>query len=81
MLLVSTGPAGHLVMILPITKLHLFFFWLIAWFMVRKNQMHRAMVFVATVFMIAVYIIPHSALGSEIDHTKTEANKTENVIE
>ena len=59
----------------------IFIFWLVAWFMVRKNQMHRAMVFVATAFMIAVYIIPHSAMGSEIDHTKTKANKTENVIE
>jgi len=59
----------------------IFIFWLIAWFMLRKNKMHRAMVFVATLFMIAVYIIPHSALGSEIDYTKTEANKTEKVIE
>ncbi|MEN8250543.1 MAG: hypothetical protein ABFS32_16540 [Bacteroidota bacterium] len=57
----------------------IFIFWLIAWFMVRKNQLHRTMVLVATVFMIAVYIIPHSALGSEIDHTKAEEQNTENV--
>lgn len=55
----------------------IFVFWLIAWIMVRKNSMHRIMVFVATVFMIGVYIIPHSALGSEIDHTKIDAQKTE----
>lgn len=55
----------------------IFIFWLIAWFMVRKNAMHRVMVFVATLFMIGVYIIPHSAFGSEIDHTKIETQKTE----
>lgn len=58
----------------------IFIFWLIAWFMVRKNRMHRIMVFVATVFMIGVYIIPHSALGSEIDHTKVDGQKTEQPI-
>lgn len=55
----------------------IFIFWLIAWFMVRKNAMHRVMVVVATLFMIGVYIIPHSAFGSEIDHTKVEPQKTE----
>lgn len=55
----------------------IFIFWLIAWFMVRKNAMHRVMVFVATLFMIGVYIIPHSAFGSELDHTKIETQKTE----
>ncbi len=58
----------------------IFIFWLIAWFMVRKNSMHRIMVFVATAFMIGVYIIPHSAFGSEIDHTKIEGQKTEQSI-
>ncbi len=55
----------------------IFIFWLIAWFKVRKDIWHRTMVLVATAFMIGVYIIPHSALGSEIDHTKVEAQKTE----
>jgi len=59
----------------------IFIFWLIAWFMVRKNKLHRIMVFVATAFMITVYIIPHSALGSEIDHTKVESQKTEQTLE
>jgi hypothetical protein len=59
----------------------IFIFWLIAWFRLRKNPMHRTMVFVATVFMIAVFIIPHSAAGSEIDHTKAESQKTEQQIQ
>lgn len=59
----------------------IFIFWLIAWFRMRKNPMHRTMVFVATIFMIAVYIIPHSAAGSEIDHTKVEPQKTEQIQE
>lgn len=49
-----------------------FIFWLIAWFMLRKNPAHKTWVLVATFVMIAVYIIPHSVLGSEIDHTKEQ---------
>lgn len=59
----------------------IFIFWLIAWFRLRKNPLHRTMVFVATAFMIAVFIIPHSAAGSEIDHTKAEPQKTEQIQE
>lgn len=51
-------------------------FWLIPYFLLRKNKNHRAMVIVGSLVMIAVYLIPHSAFGSEIDHTK-EAPKTE----
>lgn len=61
--------------------LFIFIFWLIAFLMVRRNHMHRLMVLVAMFFMIAVYIIPHSAMGSEIDHTKVEAQTTEQQIE
>jgi hypothetical protein len=54
-----------------------FVFWLIAWFKVRKNHMHRIWVIVATVVMLVVYSIPHSVMGSEIDYTKqnTEQQK------
>ncbi len=48
-----------------------FIFWLIAWFKLRKNQQHRFWVFAATIVMFLVYVVPHSTLGSEIDHTKT----------
>ena len=43
----------------------------------RKNPAHKTMVVVATVVMLIVYIIPHSVLGSEIDHTKQETEITE----
>ena len=49
-----------------------FIFWLIAWFVLRKKPMNRVWPLIATVVMLAVYFIPHSVLGSEIDHTKTE---------
>ncbi len=49
-----------------------FIFWLIAWFVLRKKPENRVWPIVATVVMLIVYIIPHSVLGSEIDHTKTE---------
>ncbi len=51
-------------------------FWLIAWLKLRKNPENRVWPIVAIVVMLAVYFIPHSAMGSEIDYTKQE-NKTE----
>jgi hypothetical protein len=44
--------------------------WLIAVIMLRKNKMHRGWVIAASIIMLAVYLIPHSVLGSEIDYTK-----------
>jgi hypothetical protein len=55
----------------------IFIFWLIAWWKLRKNPKHTTMVVAATIVMIIVYIIPHSVLGSEIDHTKQSPAKTE----
>lgn len=54
-----------------------FIFWLAAWFVLRKNAQNRTWPIVATVVMVAVYLIPHSVLGSEIDHTKDNATTTE----
>jgi hypothetical protein len=54
-----------------------FIFWLIAWIVLRKNHQNRTWPIVATFVMLAVYLIPHSVLGSEIDHTKTENPTTE----
>ncbi|NOU48653.1 MAG: hypothetical protein HOO86_16555 [Bacteroidales bacterium] len=48
-----------------------FAFSLISWFVLRKNKTNRAWPITATIIMLAVYLIPHSVLGSEIDHTKT----------
>ena len=47
-----------------------FIFWLIAWLVLRKNRENKTWPLIATVIMILVYVIPHSALGSEIDYTK-----------
>lgn len=51
-------------------------FWVIAWWRLHKQPENRTWPVVAMVVMIAVYLIPHSVLGSEIDHTKTQP-KTE----
>ncbi len=47
-----------------------FICWIIAVIMLRKNKAHRAWVIAASIVMLAVYLIPHSMFGSEIDHTK-----------
>lgn len=45
-------------------------FWIIAIIKLRKNNMHRGWVVAASIILLTVYLIPHSFLGSEIDHTK-----------
>ena len=52
--------------------------WIIALFVVRKNRENRLWPIIAFVVMLAVYMIPHSVLGSEIDYTKQNP-KTETV--
>ena len=49
-----------------------FIFWAIALFKVMKNKTHRTWVLIATAALIAVYLIPHSVLGSEIDFTQIQ---------
>ncbi len=43
-------------------------FWLITLFVLRKKRQNRFWPVVASVVLLAVYIIPHSLLGSEIDY-------------
>jgi hypothetical protein len=50
----------------------MFVFWLIAWWRLKKKPENRIWVYIAMLVMIAVYIIPHSAMGSEIDHREQE---------
>lgn len=57
--------------------LFVFIFWVIAWFVLRKKPQNRVWPLIAVLAMILVYSIPHSVLGSEIDHTKDAKNKTE----
>ncbi len=57
-----------------------FVFWFISYLKLRKDAKNRVWPIIATAVMLAVYLIPHSVLGSEIDHTKTDnpsVNKTE----
>lgn len=49
-----------------------FIMWLIAWLVLRKKPQNKAWPLAAAIVMVAVYLIPHSMLGSEIDHTKTQ---------
>jgi len=61
--------------------LFVFIFWVIAWFVLRKKPQNKLWPLIAVAAMILVYSIPHSVLGSEIDHTKTENQKSEKLIE
>lgn len=45
-------------------------FWVIAYFKLRKNPDNRLWPIIATMVMLAVFFIPHSVLGSEIDYTQ-----------
>ncbi len=49
-----------------------FLMWLIAWLVLRKRPQNKPWPLAAAIVMVAIYLIPHSMLGSEIDHTKTE---------
>ena len=58
--------------------LFMFIFWAIAWWKLKKNPMNRLWPVIAVIAMFAVYLVPHSTMGSEIDYTKQGA-KTEQV--
>lgn len=45
--------------------------WLFAIFKLRKDPTNKVWPAIAAIIVLAVYLIPHSVLGSEIDHTKT----------
>jgi hypothetical protein len=47
-----------------------FIFWVIAWFVLRKNKKNRLWPIIATIVLLSIYMIPHSMGGSELD-TKT----------
>lgn len=47
-----------------------FILWTVALYKTWKNPKHRTWVIIAGLGLIAVYLIPHSVLGSEIDYTK-----------
>ena len=51
-----------------------FIFWLIAFFRIRKSKDNRLWVIIAAVVLLAVYLIPHSVMGSEYNY---ESGKVE----
>lgn len=55
-----------------------FIFWLIAFFRVRKNKKHRTWVILAAVMLLAVYLIPHSMFGSELDYNTGQVETGKN---
>ncbi len=57
--------------------LFVFIFWVIAWFVLRKKPENKLWPTLAVIAMLLVYAIPHSVLGSEIDHTKDAKQTTE----
>lgn len=44
--------------------------WLLAWWQNRGERTSRGWIIFAALLMMAVYLIPHSVLGSELDYTK-----------
>jgi hypothetical protein len=55
-----------------------FIFWAIALFFMKKNRENRIWPIIASVVLLAVFLIPHSTLGSETDFTKEQPAKTTN---
>ncbi|MBN3036802.1 MAG: hypothetical protein JW861_14550 [Bacteroidales bacterium] len=49
-----------------------FIFWVIAWIMFKRNINRRGWVIAASLILLAVYLIPHSLLGSELDYSTGE---------
>jgi len=47
-----------------------FIMWLVAIWRIRKNPRQKWWVILASLVLLAVYLVPHSVLGSEIDYTQ-----------
>lgn len=50
-----------------------FIFWLIAFFVTRKNKSNGIWPLIASIVLMAIYLIPHSVLGSEVDYRQIES--------
>ena len=44
--------------------------WLIAWLIIRRNPKKGTYAIIAAIILLAVYLIPHSMFGSELDYKK-----------
>ena len=49
-----------------------FIFWIIAFFRLAKNKYDRKWAIIAAIMLLAIYLVPHSVLGSEIDYSQTQ---------
>jgi hypothetical protein len=47
--------------------------WLFAWYRNRKDNRSRGSILFASLLLLAMYLIPHSMFGSELDYTQIEA--------
>jgi hypothetical protein len=47
-----------------------FLFWIVAYWRLRKNRTAHGWAIAAAIIMLAVYAIPHSVLGSELDYSQ-----------
>ena len=46
-----------------------FIFWIVAVYQLWKNREKRGWALIAAIVLMLIYLIPHSMMGSEIDHT------------
>jgi len=44
--------------------------WLVAYLLIRRNAKNRYWAIIAAILLLAVYLIPHSMFGSELDYDK-----------
>jgi len=44
--------------------------WLVAWLLIRRDSKKRYWAVIAAIILLAVYLIPHSMFGSELDYDK-----------
>ena len=44
-----------------------FLFWVVAWFVLRKNKENKLWPILAVIVLLSIYMIPHSMGGSELD--------------
>ena len=56
-----------------------FIVWMIAAWQIAKDKAKRTWAIIASAVLLAVYLIPHSLLGSELDYRKMEKHKMETI--
>ncbi len=55
-----------------------FIFWIIAVIRLRKNRNNRGWAIAASIILLAIYLIPHSMFGSELDYSTGEVGTGNN---